>query len=225
MATVDSAWLVAAAADFSGDGRADILWRHPATGTTSLWVMNGPVRVSGAPVGVIDASWSVVGAADFTGDLRADILWRQTATGATSLWEMNGALKVSGGPVGMVDPSWSVVGVSDFTGDLRADILWRQPSTGAVTLWEMNGRTKAPEAWWRRCPGGRSRTASGWPARPGVRRRWPGLPAGPPVELREEPEGTGVARPGGGRSPEIPFGAREIPGLRGVEGVVGPGGG
>ena len=30
----------------TGDGKADILWRHATTGDVSLWLMNGPTPLS-----------------------------------------------------------------------------------------------------------------------------------------------------------------------------------
>ena len=38
--TVDLSWSVVGAADFGGDGKADILWRHTG-GAFYLWEMNG----------------------------------------------------------------------------------------------------------------------------------------------------------------------------------------
>jgi hypothetical protein len=33
-------WRLVAVADLSGDGRADYVWRHPATTEVIVWVMN-----------------------------------------------------------------------------------------------------------------------------------------------------------------------------------------
>jgi hypothetical protein len=42
---LDSSWQVAGTADFSGDGKADILWRKDS-GATDVWTMNGASVVS-----------------------------------------------------------------------------------------------------------------------------------------------------------------------------------
>ncbi|MBP2316228.1 FG-GAP-like repeat-containing protein, partial [Azospirillum soli] len=76
------AWKVESVADFTGDGKADILWRNSTSNQVLLWTMNGStvtsantVQLNGAAVAPAQA-WKVEGAADFTGDGKADILWR-----------------------------------------------------------------------------------------------------------------------------------------------------
>src|SRR6059058_3870156 len=66
----------AAAHDFNGDGKADILWRNTATGDVALFLMNGLTLVNSALISNINPDWSVVGVGDFNGDGKADILWR-----------------------------------------------------------------------------------------------------------------------------------------------------
>ena len=144
----DASWSLAGAADFNGDGNADLLWRQ-SSGALSLWSMNGASVNSSAPITyqgsqlVPDASWSVAGTGDFNGDGNADLLWRQSS-GALSLWTMNGnavssaSAIMSQGNAVAPDASWSVAGVGDFNGDGHADLLWRQ-NTGSVAIWLMNG--------------------------------------------------------------------------------------
>jgi FG-GAP-like repeat len=48
------------AADFNGDGKADILWQN-ADGTPAVWLMNGLNVVSGANVGFDPGTnWHVI---------------------------------------------------------------------------------------------------------------------------------------------------------------------
>ena len=46
-----AAWMVgctiAGIGDFSGDGRADVLWRHQVTGLAYIWFMDGTQNVGG----------------------------------------------------------------------------------------------------------------------------------------------------------------------------------
>jgi hypothetical protein len=60
------AWKVVGTADFDGDGKCDILWRHAVNGNNSVWLMNGPEPRQGtAPTqAVADTDWIVVGTAD-----------------------------------------------------------------------------------------------------------------------------------------------------------------
>jgi hypothetical protein len=36
-----NAWRIAGAADFDGDGRAEIIWQDPVTGTSQVWLVGG----------------------------------------------------------------------------------------------------------------------------------------------------------------------------------------
>jgi chitodextrinase len=142
-AMADLNWIIAAVADFDGDGKADILWRNGATGDNLLWSMNGATIVSALAVNAVpDLTWSVAGAGDFDGDGKADILWRNQTSGQNSIWFMNGAAMTSGPLItAMADMGWSIAGTGDFDGDGKADILWRNTATGQDAIWFMNGAT------------------------------------------------------------------------------------
>ncbi len=131
----------AAAADFTGDGRADIFWRNTLTGNNSIWEMNGSgfmgsidLQLQGNP------NWQAVGAADLTGDGKADILWRNKRNGRNLVTEMDGtAIKDNIAIKRLRNRAWIVSGISDFTGDGKADILWRHTRNGRNSVWEMDG--------------------------------------------------------------------------------------
>ncbi|NJR50143.1 MAG: hypothetical protein HC780_11795 [Leptolyngbyaceae cyanobacterium CSU_1_3] len=97
---------VRAIADFTGDGRADILWRRTDADITVLWttVVNGStlsvtpstLAAAGSPV------WTIGGADDFVGtgktapDGTADIVWRNRQTDQVVIWAIkNGQLSVA----------------------------------------------------------------------------------------------------------------------------------
>ena len=62
LGTVDLQWQVATVADYSGDGKVDILWRHVGNGSCALWVMNGTQYSSYLPVpSTADLNWKIVG--------------------------------------------------------------------------------------------------------------------------------------------------------------------
>jgi hypothetical protein len=48
--------------DFSGDGRADILWRNRVTGDNVVWFMSGTTVAGGAVLPAVpDVNWEIVG--------------------------------------------------------------------------------------------------------------------------------------------------------------------
>jgi hypothetical protein len=74
-------WQVSGAADFDGDGKADILWRNLA-GDVTLWLMDGyTIKPTSGYILTVDVSWQVAGVGDYNGDGKADVLWRNPATG------------------------------------------------------------------------------------------------------------------------------------------------
>ncbi|MBP2316966.1 FG-GAP repeat domain-containing protein, partial [Azospirillum soli] len=148
-----TAWQVEAVGDFTGDGKADLVWRNGTSNQVLLWAMNGAtvtssnaVQLNGAAVAP-GAAWQVEGTGDFTGDGKADLVWRNTSSGQMLVWAMNGATVTSSNAVQLnganVAPgtAWAVESVADLSGDGKADILWRNGGTGQLLLWEMNGST------------------------------------------------------------------------------------
>src|SRR5258708_19048992 len=111
--------------DFNGDGKSDILWHNSATGSNSIWLMNGTTISGGATnlATVTDLNWRIAGSGDFDGDGKSDILWRHGATGEISIWFMNGATILSAPVFGAVtDLNWSITIVSAFVCTANTDI-------------------------------------------------------------------------------------------------------
>lgn len=124
--------------DFDGDRRADLHWRHNATGANQLWntASNGQRRA----INGVRTAWQVAGSGDFGGDGKADLLWRNTVSGANVLW--HGADASASQTLNRVkNLAWQVEGIDDFDGDLRADILWRNRDTGANVIWRSGSVT------------------------------------------------------------------------------------
>jgi hypothetical protein len=143
---VDSSWAIQTAADFNGDGRADVLWRN-ASGEVYLWASHGSgdtIAFTGQSLGTTPNDWHIQGAADFNGDGRADILWRNDS-GEVYVQDSahTGAVALTGQSLGVVDNGWTIQGLGDFNGDGRADILWRYTS-GELYVW--NSAASGPVA-------------------------------------------------------------------------------
>jgi translation initiation factor IF-1 len=144
----DLDWNIVGVGDFNGDGRADILWRHFATGENYIYPMDGLAILpsEGYIRTQADLNWKVVGTGDFDGDGKADILWRNFATGGNYIFPMDGlAILPSEGYIStQADQNWKVVGTGDFNGDGKADILWRHFATGQNYVYPMEGLAILP---------------------------------------------------------------------------------
>jgi len=123
-------------ADFDGDGKMDILWRHN-DGRASLWLMNGTGLSSGGQLMNAGTGWVAKQTGDFNGDGKADILWQHT-DGSIAVWLMNGSSLSSGGVLLGAGSGWTVKQIADFDGDGKADILW-QSTDGSIAVWLMDG--------------------------------------------------------------------------------------
>jgi len=155
----DLNWRVVGRGDFNGDGKTDILWRHAASGSNSIWLMDGASRIGGGPITArTSAAWQVAGIGDFNADGRADILWRNSSSGANGIWLMNGLTRTGNLTITAVpDLAWQIAGVADFNADGRSDILWRHGINGDNSIWLMDGGTRVgggpitavPEVTWQ----------------------------------------------------------------------------
>lgn len=126
--------------DFTGDGKADILWRNSATGGNLFWQMNGTTQTGSAWTdAVTDKNFKLVGIGDFDRDGQNDILWNHAVTGDNVIWRMNGTKHIGDLKVDKAtNLNWQIAGVADFDKDGRVDILWRNQSTGENLVWKMD---------------------------------------------------------------------------------------
>ena len=128
--------------DFDGDGKADLLWRNPATGQTVVWLMDGDAKLAEGSIGTVPSTWEIAGTGDFNGDGKADVLWRNSATGTAVVWQMNGLETAAAQSIGAVPTAWTVEQLRDTNGDGLSDIVWRNAGTGRTVVWRMSGFTK-----------------------------------------------------------------------------------
>jgi hypothetical protein len=132
-------------ADFSADGRTDILWRQQASGEIVAWLMNGVTLASGTfttPAVFADTGWRIAGASDFNQDEQGDIFWQHSGSGEMAVWFMNGTVLQGGTlttPPALADISWKVHATGDFDGNGKPDLVWRHQATGQIVMWFMDG--------------------------------------------------------------------------------------
>lgn len=134
-----------AAADFSGDAEADILWRNQTTGSNLVWRMNGTTYASGVSLPTVrNPNWVIGGTGDANGDGKTDIFWRNQATGANGIWLMNRTTFLSSVSLPTLrNSNWQIGGTEDFNRDGSLDILWRNIATGRNSVWQLNGTSFA----------------------------------------------------------------------------------
>ncbi|MBD0323998.1 MAG: VCBS repeat-containing protein, partial [Aldersonia sp.] len=144
-------WRLIDAADLDGDGKADLVLRHPGTGALEVWLMDGAIVRSRTAVATVpEPHRRVVSVTDISGDGKADLVLQNMSSGALDVWTMSGAAVTSTSALGTIDRRWHVSSPiryrhvhthSDFNGDGNADLLLRHATTNQVATWELNGRT------------------------------------------------------------------------------------
>ena len=126
--------------DLNGDGKSDLLWYDPTTGTTVDWLMDGKTFHSGSVLPT-EPNFKVIGTADLDGDGKSDLLWYNSVTRETVAWLMNGSSYAGGKLLLTTDPNFRLIGAPDLNGDGKADLIWYNAVTGQTGAWLMNGTT------------------------------------------------------------------------------------
>ena len=99
---------LAAASDFNGDGKSDILWQND-DGTPAIWEMNGTTTINSATLANPGPSWHIKSTGDFNGDSKSDIFW-QNDNGVAAIWEMNGTTTINSATLANPGTSWHAIG-------------------------------------------------------------------------------------------------------------------
>ncbi|UWP80512.1 VCBS repeat-containing protein [Dactylosporangium fulvum] len=144
-------------ADVTGDGRADVIARDPATNSGTLWIYpnNGSASANPWPEQnryAAGTGWNSVDrilVGDITGDKRPDLLARNGSVDGGTLYVYPNNGSVTSNPWTQA-PIWSGTGwnlaqaimLGDATGDGRLDIVARD-SNGAILVYPHNGSTSS----------------------------------------------------------------------------------
>jgi hypothetical protein len=140
---VGADWSVAAAGDFNGDGRSDILMQHDNNGLRDLYSFTmGASQVTAiTKFGTVGLDWQVDGTGDFNGDGYKDVLLERVNNGAKELDILgvtNGAV-TSISVAGVLTPSsYQVDGIGDFNNDGKDDILVHYQDASGLHFLELN---------------------------------------------------------------------------------------
>lgn len=116
--TIPAGFVAHAFADFTGNGRGDLLVRNAATGQVALVSLNAAGLVLPAFTGTPDDP-------------------------DASCTSTNTALPTVTTNLPASDPSWQLFGTGDFNGDGIFDLVW-QRADGSLTLWQLNRNGGAP---------------------------------------------------------------------------------
>jgi hypothetical protein len=151
-ASLPPEWILGASADFDGDQRPDVVWRHRVTGQIRVWLMNGNAwRATLIPNPDLpsDPSWVLIAAGDFDSDGHADLLWYSSTTGRIVQWLLDASLTRVLGRFTTPDSAggthWNVVAASDYGFGVMGqagstDVVWRDDTTGRFVVWFMDTR-------------------------------------------------------------------------------------
>ncbi|MFC5354347.1 FG-GAP-like repeat-containing protein [Azospirillum himalayense] len=83
-----TAWEISGIADFTNDGRGDLLWRNKTTGQVALWRMDGDSMVKAELIQGIGNNWEIQSTGDYNNDGSEDVLWRNTTDNMLAVWDM-----------------------------------------------------------------------------------------------------------------------------------------
>jgi ELWxxDGT repeat protein len=144
-----NSWNVEAIADFTGDGKVDILWRN-TQGITVLWKVNGSnIDLAASKVlPTMPTSFELRGVGDFNGDGIQDVVWRDKAANITRFWTFSntGSPTQTADNNAIVGAGFQIEAIADFDGDRKSDLVWRDTVSDRSVIWnfDLSGTLAGP---------------------------------------------------------------------------------
>ena len=144
--TITPDWVIGGVGDIDGNGTADVVWRHPTTGTVAAWLMTPGTGAVGPKIVLatgLPASWIIGGIGDLDNNGTADVVWRHVPSGLVAGWLMTLGTGLVGtqGVISTIPTDWNIAGMGDLNNNGRADVVWHRPISGTTAGWLMNGLT------------------------------------------------------------------------------------
>jgi subtilisin-like proprotein convertase family protein len=119
-------------AGFSGDGRADLLFRGD-NGQELIWNNANVGQATSLPS--LSLSWHAAGIGDFNHDNSSDVVWHND-NGTNIIWKIQNNLYTAGFPLPSTTNDWEIAGVADYNHDGTSDLLWHSAS-GQNLIWQI----------------------------------------------------------------------------------------
>ena len=122
--------------DANGDGKGDVLWYRPGSGSDAIWLGAGAGSFASHPLSV-STTYDDVLTGDIDDDGDDDVLWYAHATGSAFLWRSKGDGTFTS--VGLTPGSGRRPLLLDTDGNGDDEIFWYGPGSLSDSLWNWVG--------------------------------------------------------------------------------------
>jgi len=146
LSAAQSRYDLTATADFSGDGRADLLLTDSTCCGSSEPLMRIADGSGGFTETRLERMTSFLGTGDVDGDGKADILLLTGSNLKLGYWIMDGAVPVRKAANLPMPLGYLLVATGDFNGDGRVDLLWKATNNRKMVMSIGDGQTFATVA-------------------------------------------------------------------------------